>query len=217
MDIFGQISESLQAGDDERDVMLVRQAIDTGIAAQDILDKGLLAGMNIVGEQFKNNEVYVPEVLVAADAMNKGIELLKPLLGDDGIRTAGKVAIGPVSGDLHDIGKNLVKLMMEGKGLVVVDLGTDVSPLRYVEAAIQEGCTIIACSALLTTTMSVMEQVVEEAEKAGIRGKVKIMVGGAPVTEAFCKKIGADFYAADASTAAETAVKICAAQAQENG
>ena len=146
--------------------------------------------MNVVGEKFKNNEIFVPEVLVSARAMNIGANLLKPLLAQDGVRTSGKVCISTVKGDLHDIGKNLVKMMMEGKGLEVIDLGTDVAPDTFVKAAIDNDCKVICCSALLTTTMGVMGDVVKAAEAAGIRDKVKIMVGGAPVTEAFCQQIG---------------------------
>ena len=165
--------------------------------------------MNIIGEKFKNNEIYVPEVLVAARAMNAGTELLKPLLAANGISAKGKVCIGTVQGDLHDIGKNLVKMMMEGKGLEVIDLGTDVAPETFVNAAIEQNCQVICCSALLTTTMGVMEEVVKEAKKVGIRDKVKIMVGGAPVNEVFCQKIGADCYTVDAASAADAAVAFC--------
>lgn len=208
-----QISLKLQAGK-ARDVKaLVQQAIDEGIPAHEILEKGLVAGMNVIGEKFKNNEVFVPEVLVAARAMNMGASLLKPLLAAEGVKDTGKVCIGTVKGDLHDIGKNLVKMMMEGKGLEVVDLGTDVAPETYVQTAVEQGCQIICCSALLTTTMGMMEEVVKKAEEAGIRDKVKIMVGGAPVTEAFCEQIGADKYTADAASAADAAVALCRASA----
>ncbi len=141
--------------------------------------------------------------------MNMGVALLKPLMADAGVEAVGKVCIGTVKGDLHDIGKNLVKMMMEGKGLEVVDLGTDVAPETYVQTAIDQGCQIICCSALLTTTMGVMEEVVEQAESAGIRDKVKIMIGGAPVTQTFCEQIGADCYTPDAATAADAAVSLC--------
>ncbi len=194
MSILNDISENLQRGKAKIVKELVQQAIDEGIPAQEILEQGLLAGMDVVGEKFKKNEVFVPEVLVAARAMNMGSGLLKPLLAEGGVEAIGKVCIGTVKGDLHDIGKNLVKMMMEGKGLEVVDLGTDVDPETYVKTAIDQNCQIICCSALLTTTMPVMEAVVKEAEKAGIRDKVKIMIGGAPVTEAFCRQIGADKY-----------------------
>jgi methylmalonyl-CoA mutase cobalamin-binding domain/chain len=179
--------------------------------AAQILNEALLSGMSIVGEKFKKNEVYVPEVLVAARAMNQGAGLLKPLLAEAGAQSSGKVCIGTVRGDLHDIGKNLVKMMMEGKGLEVVDLGTDVSPETFVSTAIEENCQVICCSALLTTTMDVMGEVVEAAKAAGVREKVKIMVGGAPVSEEFCQRIGADCYTVDAASAADLAVELCKA------
>ena len=204
-----EISLQLQAGKAKIVKTLVQQAIDEGIPAQKILEEGLLAGMNVVGVKFKNNEVFVPEVLVAARAMNQGANLLKPLLMESGVKTSGKVCIGTVQGDLHDIGKNLVKMMMEGKGLEVIDLGTDVAPETYVRTAIEENCQIICCSALLTTTMGVMADGVKAAEEAGIRDKVKIMIGGAPVTAEFCAQIGADAYTDDAATAAEQAVAFC--------
>lgn len=200
MRILTEISENLQKGKAKIVKELVQQASDEGIPVQQILDEGLLAGMSIIGEKFKNNEVFVPEVLVAARAMNMGAALLKPLMASAGVEAAGKVCIGTVKGDLHDIGKNLVKMMMEGKGLEVIDLGTDVAPETYVQTAIDQGCQIICCSALLTT-MGVMEEVVKKADETGIRSKVKIMVGGAPVTQTFCDQIGADCYTADAAVA----------------
>ena len=209
MSILTDISENLQKGKAKVVKELVQQAIDQGIPVEQILDEGLLSGMNVVGEKFKNNEVFVPEVLVAARAMNMGAQLLKPLLAEAGVKASGKVCIGTVQGDLHDIGKNLVKMMMEGKGLEVIDLGTDVSPETFVKTAVEQDCQIICCSALLTTTMGVMGEVVKQAEAAGIRDKVKIMVGGAPVTEAFCEQIGADCYTADAASAADAAVELC--------
>ena len=209
MTILNEISENLQRGKAKIVKELVAQAVEEGISPEIILNEGLLAGMNIVGEKFKNNEIYVPEVLVAARAMNMGTQILKPLLAANGVTANGKVCIGTVQGDLHDIGKNLVKMMMEGKGLEVVDLGTDVSPETFVQTAIEQNCRVICCSALLTTTMSVMEEVVKKAEEAGIRDKVKIMIGGAPVSEDYCKKIGADCYTVDAASAADAAVEFC--------
>ena len=206
-----EISVQLQAGKAKIVKTLVQQAIDEGIPAQEILEKGLLDGMNEVGEKFKNNEIFVPEVLVAARAMNQGVSLLKPLLQQEGVKATGRVCIGTVQGDLHDIGKNLVKMMMEGKGLEVIDLGTDVSADTFVRTAIEQHCDIICCSALLTTTMGVMGDVVKAAEAAGIRDKVKIMIGGAPVNEAFRAQIGADAYTTDAASAADRAVSFCKA------
>ena len=209
MSILIEISENLQRGKAKIVKELVQKAIDEGVPAEQVLNEGLMPGMNIIGEKFKNNEVFVPEVLVAARAMNMGCQLLKPLLAAEGVKATGKVCIGTVQGDLHDIGKNLVKMMMEGKGLEVIDLGTDVSPEAYVQAAIEQNCQVICCSALLTTTMGVMEDVVKAAEAAGIRDKVKIMIGGAPVTQEYCDKIGADVYTSDAASAAEAAVQLC--------
>ena len=208
---LSEISENLQKGKSKIVKELVQQAIDEGVKPEEILDKGLLAGMSVVGEKFKNNEVYVPEVLVAARAMNAGAQLLKPLLAASGVVASGKVCIGTVQGDLHDIGKNLVKMMMEGKGLEVVDLGTDVSAETFVQTAIEQNCQVICCSALLTPTMNVMGDVVKAAAAAGVRDKIKIMVGGAPVNEDFCKSIGADCYTTDAASAADAAVALCKA------
>lgn len=209
--ILTEISENLQRGKAKIVKSLVEQAIAEGIAPDAILNEGLLAGMNIIGEKFKNNEVYVPEVLVAARAMNMGSQVLKPYLAEAGVKATGKVCIGTVQGDLHDIGKNLVKMMLEGKGLEVIDLGTDVSPETFVQTAIDEGCQVICCSALLTTTMGVMEDVVKKAVELGVRDQVKIMIGGAPVNEAYCEKIGADLYTPDAASAADAAVAFCRA------
>ena len=202
------ISLQLQAGKAKIVKTLVQQALDEGIPAKQILEEGLLAGMSVVGDQFRSGEIFVPEVLVAARAMNQGAALLKPHLAGE-VQVKGKACIGTVRGDLHDIGKNLVKMLMEGKGLEVIDLGTDVAPETFVKTAIEQNCNIIGCSALLTTTMGVMEEVVKAAEEAGIRGKVKIMIGGAPVTEAFCRQIGADAYTPDAASAADKAVEFC--------
>ena len=209
MSILVEISENLQKGKSKIVKELVEKALADGIAAEEILNEGLLSGMSVVGEKFKNNEVFVPEVLVAARAMNAGTQILKPYLLEAGVKANGKVCIGTVHGDLHDIGKNLVKLMMEGKGLEVVDLGTDVTPETFVQTAIEQNCQIICCSALLTTTMPVMADVVKAAEAAGIRDKVKIMIGGAPVNEDYCKKIGADCYTPDAASAANAAAEFC--------
>ena len=211
MSILNEISENLQKGKAKVVKQLVQQAVDEGLPVEQILNEGLLDGMNIIGEKFKNNEVFVPEVLVAARAMNMGTQILKPLLTASGVKATGKVCIGTVKGDLHDIGKNLVKMMMESKGLEVIDLGTDIDPETYVRTAIEENCQVICCSALLTTTMPVMRDVVAQAEQAGIHGKVKIMVGGAPVTQEYCDQIGADAYTSDATSAAEAAVSLCQA------
>lgn len=206
MSILNEISELLQKGKAKEVTELVQKAVDQGLAAKTILNDGLMSGMGIIGEKFKKNEVYVPEVLIAARAMNAGISVLKPLLGDGEGDSKGKVVLGTVKGDLHDIGKNLVKIMMEGKGLIVVDLGIDVSAEKFVTEAKNNKADFIACSALLTTTMTEMENIVKAASEAGLRDKVKIMVGGAPVTDSYCKSIGADIYAPDAASAADAAI-----------
>lgn len=208
MSILAEISQNLQQGRAKVVKELVEKAVEEGIDAKTILEQGLLDGMSIIGEKFKNDEVYVPQVLIAARAMKAGTEVLQPLLASSGVKAKGKVVLGTVKGDLHDIGKNLVRMMMEGKGLEVIDLGVDVTADRFVEKAIETGADIVACSALLTTTMPEIKTVVEEIARAGIRDKVKIMIGGAPVTDSFCKQVGADAYTPDAATAAEEAVRI---------
>lgn len=208
MEILEEISMYLQQGRSPKVQELVAQAMEQGIAPQTILDEGLLAGMGVIGAKFKNNEVFVPEVLIAARAMNKGVEVLKPALMAQGVESRGTVVLGTVKGDLHDIGKNLVKLMMEGKGLTVIDLGVDVPPERFLEAAKENEAEIVACSALLTTTMGEMKTIVETIRNSDISGKVKIMVGGAPVTQTFADQIGADYYTADAESAAQLAVSL---------
>lgn len=204
-----EISELLQKGKAKDVAALVEQAVTEGVSAQVILKEGLLAGMDVVGRRFRDNEIFVPEVLMAARAMSKGSEVLRPLLSEEGSVCAGKVCLGTVKGDLHDIGKNLVKMMLEGKGLEVIDLGTDIPAEKFIQTAIEENCRVICCSALLTTTMPEMELVVKAAIDAGIRDKVKIMVGGAPVTQEFADAIGADAYTDDAASAADLAAKFC--------
>lgn len=211
MSILNEISTNLQQGKAKVVKELVQKAIDDGLDVKTILEEGLLSGMSIIGAKFKNNEVYVPEVLIAARAMNAGSELLKPLLVAGGVKATGKVVLGTVKGDLHDIGKNLVRMMMEGKGLEVVDVGIDVPAEKFVAIANETGAQIIACSALLTTTMPEIKTIVEAVKTAGIRDKVTIMIGGAPVTDAFCKQVGADIYTPDAASAAEEAAKVCLA------
>ena len=208
MSVLVNISESLQKGKKKLVVQYVQQALDEGISPSEILKEGLLPGMDVVGAKFRANEIFVPEVLVAARAMNAGAALLKPLLAEEGASASGKMVLGTVKGDLHDIGKNLVKMMCEGKGLEVIDLGVDVTPEQFVQAAIENDADIIGCSALLTTTMPVMAEVVKAVEAAGIRDKVKIMIGGAPVTQDYCDSIGADFYTDDAASAAACAAEI---------
>lgn len=208
MTIFEEIAQTLQKGRAKLVAELVTKALESGEQAKDILEKGLLAGMNVIGEKFQKNEVFVPEVLIAARAMDAGVKVLKPHLVAEGVEPIGRVCIGTVEGDLHDIGKNLVRMMLEGKGIEVIDLGVDVSAERFVQTAIDENCDIICCSALLTTTMGVMKEVVEKAVEKGVRDKIKIMVGGAPITQSFCDSIGADVYTSDAASAADAAEAI---------
>ena len=208
MSLVMEISENLQNGRAKAVKELVLRAVEEGVDVKDILENGLMHGMGIIGTQFKNDEIFVPEVLVAARAMNMGVAALKPYLQNSEVHTKGKICLGTVRGDMHDIGKNLVKLMMESKGFEVIDLGVDVPVEKFVEAIGEYNCDIVACSALLTTTMGAMREVVQAIENAGLRNKVKIMIGGAPVTEAFCRQIGADVYTPDAASAAETAVLL---------
>ena len=209
MSTLTEISEFLQKGRAKSVRELVNRALEEGTPAKTILEEGLLPGMSVIGEKFRKNEVFVPEVLVAARAMNAGIEILKPHLAAGDNTSKGKAVIGTVKGDLHDIGKNLVKIMLEGKGLEVIDLGVDVSAEQFVTTAKEQGAQIICCSALLTTTMGEMKETVEEAKRQGIREKVFIMVGGAPLTQAFCDQIGADCYTSDAASAASAALEHC--------
>lgn len=206
--ILSDISLKLQEGKAKDVQELVQQALDRNIPVKDILEKGLLDGMSIIGAKFKNNEVFVPEVLIAARAMNRGVELLKPYYSESGVESKGRVCIGTVQGDLHDIGKNLVKMMLEGKGFEVFDLGTDVPADTFIRTAVENKCHIICLSALLTTTMPAMAEVVKAAELSGIRNNVRIMIGGAPVTDEFRIQIGADGYAPDASSAADMALEL---------
>ena len=205
MSIIREISEELQKGKSKNVKTLVQQALDEGMDATEILESGLLDGMMIVGGKFKRNEVFVPEVLVAARAMNAGMTILEPMLVEMGNEPVGKAVVGTVKGDLHDIGKNLVVMMLKGAGFEVHDLGVDVEPTAFVEKAEEIGADVIGLSALLTTTMPNMKEVVTLMEEKGIREKYIVMIGGAPVNDSFAKEIGADFYTADAATAAEAA------------
>ena len=205
---FEKCSAALQKGQAKEVVAIVEEAIAEGIDAKTILEEGLMSGMSIIGVKFKNNEVFVPEVLIAARAMNMGAALLKPLLMEAGVKAKGKAILGTVKGDLHDIGKNLVRMMMEGKGIEVIDIGVDIPVEKYIASAKEENANLICCSALLTTTMTQMESVVKGFSDAGTRDDVTIMIGGAPVTTNYCESIGADIYTADAATAAEKAVEL---------
>ena len=206
---LNEISEWLQKGRAPKGKAAVTKALEEGIPASEILEDGLLAGMDIIGQKFKNNEVFVPEVLVAARAMNRGVEILRPYLVEDGVETKGTVILGTVKGDMHDIGKNLVRMMMEGKGLEVIDIGVDVPTESFLDAAREHNAKLICCSALLTTTMGEMKNVVDAVKASEMNGKVKIMIGGAPITQTFCEQIGADCYTPDAASAAEVALKFC--------
>ena len=204
-----EIDQLIQQGRGKKVCETIQAAMDEGISAADILREGMLPAMSAIGEKFKNNEVFVPEVLVAARAMNMGMALLKPYMADCGIEPAGTAVIGTVRGDMHDIGKNLVKMMIEGKGLRVVDLGVDVSPEKFLEAAEENHADIICCSALLTTTMGEIKNILAYLEAQNVRDKYKVMIGGAPVSQSYCDAIGADYYTPDAASAADVAYQIC--------
>jgi 5-methyltetrahydrofolate--homocysteine methyltransferase len=204
------MAEALIAGNRNKVVELTNQALAEGVNPKDILEKGLIAGMNVIGTRFKNNEVYVPEVLIAARAMHGAMEIMKPKLAAAGVKPVGKVVLGTVKGDLHDIGKNLVGMMLTGGGFMVIDIGIDVPAEKFVEMAKSEGAQLLALSALLTTTMPQMAEVVKAAKAAGIQ--VKTMIGGAPVTQSYADEIGADGYAPDAASAVDIARKLVGAK-----
>ena len=208
MSILIEISEFVQKGRAKNVKELVSQALENGESAKDILNNGLIAGMMAIGERFKKNEVYVPEVLIAARAMNMGVAILKPYLTQEGVEPVGKAVICTVKGDLHDIGKNLVKMMLEGVGIECIDLGTDVSSETVVKAVKENNVQVVALSSLLTTTMEYHKDIIDALQNAGLRDSVKVMVGGAPVSEDFAKQVGADAYADDAATAADVALSF---------
>jgi 5-methyltetrahydrofolate--homocysteine methyltransferase len=212
MAILDDISVAVQAGKKKDVEALVQQAVDEGVSAQEILNGGLLAAMDIIGPKFKDNEIFVPEVLVAARAMNAGTALLKPLLAQSGTEPLGRAVIGTVKGDMHDIGKNLVRMMIEGKGIEIEDLGVDVAPEAFVDyLKTHEDVDLVALSALLTTTLPSLEETVKAIEEAGLHDRVKIMIGGAPVTQEFADSIGADGYTPDAGSAAVKAAELLVA------
>ncbi|HDZ21120.1 hypothetical protein LCGC14_0094350 [marine sediment metagenome] len=200
------LADALIKGDRNKVSELVEAALSEGVGPKDVLEQGLIAGMNVIGKRFKANEVYVPEVLIAARAMHAGLDVLQPKLVEAGVEPVGSVVIGTVKGDLHDIGKNLVGMMFTGAGLKVVDVGTDVSPEKFVEACKESGAGVCAMSALLTTTMPQMSEIVKAIKDAGV--STKTMIGGAPVTQNYADEIGADGYAADAASAAEVALTL---------
>jgi 5-methyltetrahydrofolate--homocysteine methyltransferase len=208
MDLLQQLSDSLQEGNAKKAAELTQQAINTNLDVKKILDNGLISGMTIVGEKFKAHEIFLPDVLLAAKAMYAGMDLIKPLMLKEGIPTLGKVVIGTVQGDLHDIGKNLVAIMLKGAGFEVIDLGNDVSPERFIATAEKENADIIGMSALLTTTMPVMKKVIDLAKEMQVYGKKKFIVGGAPLSTEFAKEIGADAYCFDGMSAVEAAKRF---------
>jgi 5-methyltetrahydrofolate--homocysteine methyltransferase len=208
MSILSQISSCVIEGNMNNVQDLTNQALEEGISAKEILDQGLMPGMDHVGVEFKAGNMFVPEVLRSAKTMGSSMEILKPILTETGVEMVGTVVLGTVKGDLHDIGKNLVGMMCEGAGFEVIDLGKDISPEAFVEAIKTHNPDIVGMSALLTTTMRTMESTIKAIEEAGLRDKVKIMVGGAPVTQDFAEKIGADAYASNAAAASEMATKF---------
>jgi len=208
MNLFTKISENIVKGDAETVHKLAEQAVAENIPANKILEEGLVAGMMIVSEKFKNNEFFIPEVLVSAKAMKSGMRIIKPLLARSDVGSQGKVVIGTIQGDLHDIGKNIVAMLLEGAGFTVIDLGADASIEKFVAAAKEENADIIGMSALLTTTMINMKSVIERLFEEGLNTKVKTMIGGAPVTQSFADDIRADGYAPDASTAVDLAKSL---------
>ncbi len=208
MGLIQEISEYLQKGRAKNVKALVQQALDENLDPKEILNEGLLSAMMIVGAKFKNNEVFVPEVLVAARAMNAGLTVLEPKLVEVGNEPVGKAVIGTVQGDLHDIGKNLVVMMLKGAGFEIYDLGVDVDPAVLIDKAEEVGADIICMSALLTTTMPKMQDCIDNLKERGLRDKYIVMIGGAPVNESFCEQVGADYYTPDAATCAEVAKKV---------
>ncbi|MFH1765720.1 MAG: corrinoid protein [Gemmatimonadota bacterium] len=208
MDILKDIAKSLMAGDDKKITGEVAQAIEEGIPTTVILDDGLIAGMNVVGVRFRNHDMFLPEVLMSARAMTAGVAILKPLMIAEDVPSRGKVVLGSVQGDLHDIGKNLVGIMLQGAGFEVFDLGIDVSPEEFIEVAIAEDASIIGLSSLLTTTMNIMKAVVNLVGERGLSDKVKVIVGGAPLSEEFAQSIGAQGYAYDAANAVEKVMAL---------
>ena len=205
-DVLARLAAALEKGQQKKVLALCREALEQGRTPQEILSGGLIRGMNDLGEAFSANRAFVPEMLMAARCMTAALGELKPLMTGGNAKTVGRACIGTVRGDMHDIGKNLVKIMLEGSGVEVIDLGVDVTPEQFVETAKRQRCGVIACSSLLTTTMGEMRRVVTLAREAGIRDQVKIFVGGAPISQSFCDEIGADVYTEDAAAAARAAV-----------
>jgi len=210
MSVLEDLSASVISGNAAKTEEFTTSALSSGLASVDVLTKGLIAGMNVVGAKFKNNEFYVPEVLIAARAMNAGMKILRPKLAETGVKPEAKFVVGTVKGDLHDIGKNLVAMMMEGAGFEVIDLGVDVTPDKFVDAIKTNNAELIGMSALLTTTMLNMKDTITALNSSGLRDKVKVLVGGAPLTQSFSDEIGADGYAPDAASAVDLARQLLA-------
>ena len=206
-----KIADAVIAGNREAVAQMTQAAVDEGVSPADLVTQGLIAGMAVVGAKFKANEFYVPEVLIAARAMHAGMDIVKPLLAETGVEPRGTVVIGTVKGDLHDIGKNLVSMMLEGGGWEVIDLDVDVAPEKFVETVNDKAPQLVALSALLTTTMPSMKDTIDALSAAGVRGKVKVIIGGAPVTQEYADEIGADGYAPDAASAVDMANELIAA------
>jgi len=207
-EILDQMAKELFAGNAKAVAELTQKALDEGFAPQEILTEGLIKGMNEVGVKFKANEIYVPEVLIAARAMKAGMEILRPKLAETGVKPVGQMVIGTVKGDLHDIGKNLVSMMMEGAGFEVIDLGIDVPAEKFIQAIKEHQPQLVGMSALLTTTMIQIRENIKAFQEAGVRDKVKVMIGGAPVTQKFADQVGADGYAPDAASAVDKAKEL---------
>jgi 5-methyltetrahydrofolate--homocysteine methyltransferase len=208
MKIFEEIAEEIQKGNSESVEVLTKKALSEDISAEEILNNGLVAGMNIVSRKFKNNEIFIPEILISAKSMSSGLGIIKPLLAESNVKSKGKVVIGTVKGDLHDIGKNIVAMLLQGAGFDVVDLGADVPKEKFLEFAKKEHPDILGMSALLTTTMIYMKETIETLKNAGLRENVKVIIGGAPVTESYAAQIDADGYAPDAASAVDLTKKL---------
>ena len=208
MEIFEEIADEVVKGNSASVADLTNKALLQDISAGEVLNNGLVAGMSVVSEKFKNNEIFIPEVLISARAMNAGLEILKPLLAESKVEPKGKVVIGTVKGDLHDIGKNIVSMLLQGAGFDVIDLGADVSKEKFVEFAKKEKADIVGMSALLTTTMLNMKETIDALQEAGLRQNVKVIIGGAPVTDAYASQIQADGYAPDAASAVDLSKQL---------
>jgi 5-methyltetrahydrofolate--homocysteine methyltransferase len=208
MEIFEELADEVQKGNSDSVEVLTKKALSQDISAEHILNSGLIAGMNIVSEKFKNNEIFIPEVLISAKSMYSGLGILKPLLAESNVKSRGKVVIGTVRGDLHDIGKNIVAMLLQGAGFDIIDLGADVPLERFLEFVKKEGADILGISALLTTTMIGMKETIEMLKNAGLRENVKVIIGGAPVTESYAAQIKADGYAPDAASAVDLVKKL---------